>query len=73
MSASKNNFRTTFNRMRRELGLASGFGFAMSDNAVVLESRFREALSMEHLTATPQRMDLVKNWIGRATMCGGAA
>lgn len=67
------NFRATFNRVRRELGKTSGFGFSISDNPKILEQRFRDALAVAGITATRQRMELVSNWIGRATMMGVAA
>lgn len=63
-------FRSTFNKVRRQLATASGFGLAFSMSAKEIKNAFRNAMIEAEVPSTPARIQLVNNWICRASKLG---
>jgi len=60
-------FRATFKKVRRELSKFSGLGFAFALNEASMKRSFREAMIAAGVPSTARRIELVNNWVSRAS------
>lgn len=72
MKSAVKTFRSTFKRVTRELGKLSGCGFAFEIPPTAMKRAFREAMIAACVPSTQRRVELVNNWVARASTMGVA-
>lgn len=61
------SFRVTFDKVRRELSKTSGFGFAFAITQASMKKAFRAAMIEAGVPSTSHRIEMVNNWVSRAS------